>query len=147
MTADESALGAPRTPWLVGLALFAFALPLGLQAFGNGVGSYSMFTQPVLYRVRIVVTLQDGSRKAVPVKKLTPHLGRDARRVVGNATQWFVGETQANLMVQGLDDLAELACQLEPAAHHATVLLERDSVWHALVDRSAATVECHVRGR
>jgi hypothetical protein len=133
---------APRFRLLFALALAAFAAPLALQAFGNGVGSYSMFTQPVLYRVRIQLTLADGTRRHLPMERVRPHVGRDARRVVGQAERWFVGETQVNLLEAGLDDLGALACKLEEGAQRVDVLLERHTVRHEPLTRTRSTVDC-----
>jgi hypothetical protein len=90
-----------------------------------------------------MVTESGGARRYLPLEALAPHLGRDARRVIVNATDWFVGETQMRLLASGLADLGELACAVEPGARDVHVVLERHSVQHAELGLEAAKVECH----
>lgn len=132
----------PNVRLLLGASLALFLLPLALQALGVGPGSYSMFTQPVRYQVRMLLTLEDGSRRYLPMERVMPHLGRDARRVVGHAARWFVGESQVTLLASAVDDLGELACRLEPRAKRAAVLLERTTVSYEPLPRTQATVDC-----
>jgi hypothetical protein len=123
------------------LVVLALAPPFVLRAFGSGVGSFSMFTGPVRYHLRIIVERPDGGREQFPVRALEPHLGRDARRIVLPAEQWFVGETHAELVAGGLDDLGLLVCRLRPA-RAVDIVMDRHSVDDDTMLGQVAHVRC-----
>lgn len=136
---------APRARWLALLVLLATLPPLLLQAAGIGVGSFSMFTEPERYRLRVVVEHENGTKRYLPLAELAPHLGSDARRVIVSASDWYVGESHIALLAGALTDVAVLACRLEPSAARVSVLLETNSVGYTNPRGLARDVACHER--
>ena len=141
VTSSEAAGAAPRSIWLVLIVLATLGPPLLLRALGTGVGSFSMFTQPIRYHLRIVLEQRDGKLEPFPVRQLDGHLGRDARRIVLPAQDWFVGETHAELVAGGLVDLGALVCRLTPA-RAVNVVLDRDDISHHRMIGQVARVPC-----
>jgi hypothetical protein len=132
----------PRRGALVVLLALACAPPLLLQAFGDGPGSFAMFTRPERYRLRVLSTRADRSRVYVPLARLAPHLGKDARRIIIEAEDWYVGETHVALLASGLGDLGRLVCQLEQDALTVDVVLERASILHEPKPTQVEQVSC-----
>lgn len=127
---------------LVVLLLLASVPPLLLQVFGDGPGSFAMFTRPERYRLRLLTTRADQSRRYVPLSRLAPHLGKDARRVVLEASDWYVGETHVALLASGLGDLGRLVCEIEHEALAVEVVLERATILHATRPTQVERVSC-----
>ncbi len=127
---------------VVPLAALALLLSLALQLGGANAGAFKMFTDPVRYRVRLHAVSADGKRTPFRLSRLEPHLGRDARRVVVRAEEWFVGETQVTLLGDGLEDLGELACRVEPRVQKFELALERRSIEFTSPDVRLARVTC-----
>ena len=84
-----------------------------------------MFTRFVQYRIAVRFTQSDGVAAVFPMSRFSPHLGRDARRIILSADRWILGETAAFLLADGISDLGRLGCRLEPTARTFDVLLER----------------------
>jgi hypothetical protein len=117
----------PRAPVLACLLALALS-PVVLSIAGADAGGFGMFTRPMRYRVSILVERPGRPAARVPIASLAPHMSRDARRVLGPADRWTLGETNASLLAGGLDDLGELVCGLRPAATAVRVALERQSL-------------------
>jgi len=133
---------APRSALLLLVTTLVLGSPLLLQAFGEGPGSFSMFTRPERFRLRILLETPTGNRP-LPVAALGPHLGRDARRIILPAAKGFVGETHVSLLRDDLGSLSKLACELAPDARRAHVILERYRVTNELVSIEGVPAECH----
>ena len=104
--------------------VFVAALPVASYATGETVGAFRMFTDLTEYRLTLDVVSPQG-RRNVPLSRLAPHLGRDARRVILPAARGFVGETNSELLAAGLEDLGRLVCALEADASSVELLLHR----------------------
>lgn len=130
---------------LLGLAAAAVAsVAIGS---GSGIGTFAMFTEPVEYRLEIFTRAEDGFPTRVPLREVRPHLSRDARRVLGGAHRFVVGETNARLLASGLGDLAKLTCRLRPDATFAEVRLERRQLDGAASPTAIVRGRCHGTGR
>lgn len=99
---------------LLGLLVLIAILPLR-SALGFGeVGGYRMFTR--LARLHLTVRAHDleGRDEAITFEELRPHLGSDARRIVGAALRGGgVGDAAEGALRASLPALAELGCQLD----------------------------------
>lgn len=118
--------------------VFVAALPVASYATGETVGAFRMFTDLTEYRLIIDVVSPEG-RRNMPLNRLAPHLGRDARRVILPAAQGFVGETNSELLAAGLDDLGRLVCALERDASSVELSLGRRRAEGPLPARRAQT--------
>jgi hypothetical protein len=137
-----SAARRPKDLALLGLLGLMLVLPVAHALGTPGVGSFSMFTRTVRYRLRLAVEGPSGPPALVSLDALAPHLGRDARRVLLPARRFVLGETDAELLAGGLGDLARLLCRLRPDAVHAVVVLERQSLEGAALPSARARERC-----
>ncbi|NIS28857.1 MAG: hypothetical protein GWN07_01995 [Actinobacteria bacterium] len=131
---------ASRPPLPLLLALCA-ALALGPLALPSGVGAFRMFTAPVEYRLDLAIEGERGYPRRLPARSLWPHLGRDARRVIGVADEWTLGETNAALLRAGLDDVGALVCALTDATT-VRLVLSRRHLDRTPIDRTDRAVAC-----
>ena len=113
-----------RVLGFAGLCAIAVS-PIALSLAGSPVGGFRMFTDPVRYRIDALAELDGLPPVRIPMAALRDHLSADARRVLGGADAWTIGETNAALVADGLDDLATLVCELRPSARGARVILHR----------------------
>src|SRR5262245_6732462 len=86
LSGSAPALNARPPQRLIGALLLAtLVLPVA-AAFGiTEVGGFRMFTRFLEYRVLLFTQTDGGPPRRLPAERLMPHLGRDARRVVGYA--------------------------------------------------------------
>jgi hypothetical protein len=126
MRGSDSDLSARPPERLIAVLLVAtLVLPL-LALFGvTEVGGFRMFTRFVEYRVALFTEMPGGPPRRMAAERLMPHLGRDARRVVGFAYDFVPGEAAATLIEGGLFDLALIGCKLDPTATRAIAVFER----------------------
>ena len=113
-----------------GLLLLATLPPFLARALGSGPLSFGMFAEVERYHLEIRAELAAGSRR-LRLAELTPHLSRDAARVVLPAEGYGFGHEQVQELRAALPDLALLVCQLEPTASSVTLHL-----FHAPVSAS-----------
>lgn len=118
----------PHDAILVALVLAMIAPPVAHLAGAPGVGSFSMFSAPREYRLRISIVGGSGAAEPVALRSLAAHLSRDARRVIVPASTWRMGETSLELLHGGLDDLGDLVCALRREARRVEVVLEERGV-------------------
>jgi hypothetical protein len=111
------------------------APPLWAAGGGSGVGGFRMFTKVEWVRLTIELRDRDQLARRLGAAELSPHLGRDARRIVLPALNGFSGETAVVLLAEGLPDLARLACQIGRAPS-ARVQLERGSHPTLVIERA-----------
>lgn len=125
---------------LVVLLAAIVALPVASALDLTPVGGFRMFTEPLEYRLEVELRHGDGRLRVLRPRELAPHLGPDARRhLLGGRTK--VGETHVVLLAAALDDVARLACALDPEAVDArAVLLVRDL--HGDVREDEHTLRC-----
>jgi hypothetical protein len=110
--------GATRPParWLLGsLIALAFGSPFAARAAGTMWGSFGMFQRVERYHLALAVHTPRGD-EPVPLASLARHLSRDARRILLPASGQAYGTDQIELVEEGLEDLAELVCELRPDA-------------------------------
>jgi hypothetical protein len=94
------------------LAVLPVASALGL----GEIGGYRMFTR--LVRVRLELHAEDagGVVSEIGIDELRPHLGRDARRVLGGALgPGTLGDVSVSSIRAAALPLGELGCALDPA--------------------------------
>ncbi|MBO6935536.1 MAG: hypothetical protein JJ863_11195 [Deltaproteobacteria bacterium] len=133
--------GVPSRPPLAILLALCGALALGPLMLPDGVGGFRMFTSPVEYRLDLAVEGERGFPRRIPLRTLEPHLGRDARRVIGAAGDWNLGETNAALLRSALDDVGTLLCDVTDA-RTVRLVLSRRRVGGTPLDRTDHAVTC-----
>jgi hypothetical protein len=117
--------------------LLMLALPVSSYWTGSTVGSYRMFTDLVHYHVELWRVGASGARQIIELAELAPHLGREARRIILPAAHRATGETAAELLVAGRQDLARLGCTLHPQARSVEIIVQRRALRGELrIDRS-----------
>jgi hypothetical protein len=114
----------PPRPVLLGLLTLAVAPPFLALLSGSSVGAFGMFARLERHHLEIDVVLPSGSRRFA-LRRLAPHLSRDARRIVLPADGYPLGADQVELLAGGLHDLGRLTCELETAATLARVRFYR----------------------
>src|SRR5688572_22768760 len=87
----------PSAPLLGLLLLLALVPPLLAQTAGETVGSFAMFSAVDRYRLELAVRSPGGVRE-VPLRRLAPHLSRDAKRIILPAAGGSFGRDQANIL-------------------------------------------------
>jgi len=118
------------------------ALPLSSYATGRTVGSYRMFTDLVRYHLELTRVGASGSRTPIALAELSPHLGLEARRIILPAAHGATGETAAELLAAGRDDLARVGCALHPEAFAVEVIVQRRALSDPpRTDRSVVTCD------
>ena len=123
MSADLSA--RPPERLIAVLLLATLALPLAALFGVTEVGGFRMFTRFIEYRVLLFTQADGEPPRRLPAERLMPHLGRDARRILGFAYDFIPGEAAATLVDGGLPDLARLGCKLDPNAARSVAIFER----------------------
>src|SRR5262249_19572558 len=118
------------------------AWPLLFRLGGSTVGSFGMFTGFVRYRLSVRALGPDGAAADVPLFRLAPHMGRDARRIIVPAAAGAFRETHVALLASGLDDLGRLACRTEGAASAIDVRLARWRLDGTALPEARARVDC-----
>lgn len=141
-----AAVPAPPMRHITLVLAAMLALPVTSYLSGSTVGSYRMFTTMLRYRLSLTAITAAGRRTELPLAELSPHLGADARRTVMRASQPVLGETGAELLAGGLDDLGALGCKLAARATRVEVVLERRAQDVALPDARVAVSCAAVRG-
>lgn len=127
---------------LFGLLCLVAASPVILSLARSPVGGYRMFTEPVRYRLLVLAESEGRPPARVTLASLSPHMSRDARRVLGRADGFVVGETHVELLEGGLRDLGELVCRVQPAASAARITLHRERLSGEQVAPAEARVPC-----
>jgi hypothetical protein len=120
----------PSRPLLCGLLLLAISPPFVARALGSGPFAFAMFTRIERYHLELDAELPGGWRR-LSLSELSPHLSRDARRVLLPAQGYGFGQEQVQLLAQALPDIARLVCELEPTARSVSLRL-----FHAPVTRA-----------
>jgi hypothetical protein len=140
---NAAAVASPRVPraCIVLALLLSAALPALSTVTGSSVGAFRMFTDLTHYHLTVHRMSDPGAWSVVPLDRLAPHLGRDARRVILPAQQWALGETNSELLAGGLEDIGRLVCELERDARAVEVTLFRERTDGSL-PRVAVRVPC-----
>jgi hypothetical protein len=118
----------PRKPprgVLLALLLLASLPPFVAQATGSTVGSFTMFNRLERYHVELHA-LSPGRDAVVPLRTLSAHLTREAKRIILPAGGWAIGADQVDVVGAGLSDLARWVCAIEPSATFGRAVLLRD---------------------
>ena len=115
----------PPPRWLfVALLALAFGSPFLARAAGTMWGSFAMFQRLERYHLEIALHTRMGDER-VALQTLSPHLSRDARRLIVPAAGQAYGTDQIELVELGLGDLGRLVCRLRPKATAAELVLTR----------------------
>ena len=117
----------PSRPIFACLFLAAVLPPFVAQALGSGPFAFAMFTRIERYHLELRAQLASGTRR-LRLRELSPHLSRDAARVVLPGEGYGFGQEQVQALERALPDLARLVCRLEPSARSATSELFRAPV-------------------
>lgn len=107
----------PLRQTVLALALAA-GVPLLAALLSTKVGSYSMFTRLAFYKVEMSVDGMPFYRR-----KLAPHLGRDAARVVLSGNGRGIGETNVEILARSLPSLTSFLCTIQPGARRTQAKL------------------------
>ena len=100
------------------------ALPIASYVTGSTIGAFRMFTDLTRYQLAIDVDTARG-RQPFALERLSPHLGRDARRIILPAVRPVIGETSSELLAGGLGELGRLVCALERGSRSIELTLRR----------------------
>lgn len=104
---------APPLGVLLGLLALIAILPI-TSALGFGeVGGYRMFTRLARLQLSVRAREAEGHGEPITFDELAPHLGSDARRIVGAALRGSgMGDAAEGALRASLPALAELVCEL-----------------------------------
>jgi hypothetical protein len=116
--------------------------PFVARGLGTRIGAFAMFVRVERYHLDLDVQTGSGVRR-VDVRRLSPHLSRDARQVILPAAGHGYGLEQIDELSSGLSDIARLVCALRPDALTAQARLSRGPFQGPDRVTADVTVACH----
>jgi hypothetical protein len=131
----------PPRPVMLGLLLLAVAPPFLARASGTSVGAFGMFARLEQHHLEIEVLRPSGPER-LALRRLAPHLSREARQIVLPADGYALGADQVDLLAGGLRDLGRLTCQLDPGVSAARVRFYRGPARSRALAEQRVEVPC-----
>jgi len=121
-------LESPRAKLHAAVAVFiGLVLPGGPLLAGSGVFSWNMFSKSATYRMEIVGITSDGTTRRIEPRAIGPYVNRSLQSFLPPAGQWQHDPVGLTFRT-GLDNMAQLACLVEPVVSTEVTLEEREDL-------------------